>query len=103
MQRGQHGVECLQDTGDLRLAGFIGQHPVGDALGTQVLDQIIDLANLAELLRARNGVVQGPPAAGGSGHGEQQYHGKTQSELGADADIANPAVEVAEHGKSPSS
>ncbi|MNV53526.1 hypothetical protein D3C71_1456800 [compost metagenome] len=102
LQGAQQAFELTEDAGDMRLAGVVAEHPVGDALGAQVFDQVVDQANFRELFRAGDGVVERAPAADRSGQGKQQDHSEAKGELGGDTDVAEPAVEIAEHGESPS-
>ncbi|MNP26444.1 hypothetical protein D3C76_1193020 [compost metagenome] len=101
MQGAQHAVELVENVGYPRSAGVVVEYAVSDALCAQVFGQVVDQADFAELLRAHNGVIQCTPATDGGGQGKQQDYGKAEGELGCDTDVAELAVEVAEHEESP--
>ena len=101
LQGAEHAVELVEDAADSGLAGVVVEHAEGDALCAQVFGQVVDPADFAELLRADDGVVQRTPAADGGGQGKQQDHSEAEGQLGSHADVAELAVEVAEHGESP--
>ncbi|MNJ58999.1 hypothetical protein D3C77_546610 [compost metagenome] len=97
----QQALQFGQGRADPAPALVVRQHPVGDALGTQVLAQVVDRGNLGEALRAVDGFVQCMPAAQGGRQRQQQDAGKSQGQLEPDAQVAKHPVQRCEHDGSP--